>query len=98
MIAVDIPRWHSQAKCARAKPGEYDYPSTKLTNDERKEFREWLKTACVGCPVIVQCAADALENPRFAYEVIRAGAVVTPSNTSRKSAKAHWEEVVKNGG
>lgn len=87
-----IPEWHKNAKCA-GLVGIYDRPDRMKNKQERLEFNERAKRLCAGCPVIRECAQDALDHPAHASGVIRAGVCYSDNTPDRKAAKAHWEKV-----
>lgn len=100
MVTVDIPSWHANAKCAGAKPGSYDFPKRAGygTRKERAAWKRYVRDACEGCPVIGECAQDAIERPWFTLQVIRAGACWTGGPGKRSECKKHWQKVVKQNG
>lgn len=68
--ARPIPTWHADAKCAYAqRPQNWDLPlSNRLS---RAESLVHCATLCAGCPVIRECAQEALDvNDRA---LVRAG-------------------------
>lgn len=59
--------WHRNAKCADGDPTDWDLPSGyKVPAQQRNANR-----VCFGCPVVKQCAADALRHRD--RDIIRAG-------------------------
>lgn len=98
MVTVDFPAWHANAKCRTAEPGSYDFPDHTPRGHERDEWNRYLVEACGDCPVLRECAADALELTRLTVHVIRAGACNTGATESRAKARRHWRKVVATGG
>ena len=91
--------WHERAKCRDAEIGTYDETDIRMNDRERLLYREFVRHACDGCPVIRQCAADALEFPRLASHVIRAGTIASTTKTfPRRAALEHWRKIVAEHG
>lgn len=72
-----VPAWHERAKCAKASdPTEWDMegresPGVRLQQAQR---------SCSGCPVIAECAGEALDERPIG--VVRAG-IPIPMHPSR---------------
>lgn len=65
-----IPEWHETAKCARpgADARQYDLGRT---GERRADTMVRAAIACFGCPVIHECARDAVEE--HSVGVVRGG-------------------------
>lgn len=98
MVTVDFPAWHANAKCRFAEPGSYDYPVKPLRGRALDEWKRYVIDACSDCPVVKECAADALEFPRLAVCVIRGGTCFSGDSESRSKCVEHWRKVVQTGG
>lgn len=89
-----LSQWLSLAKCAGADPHEYSFDTIK-----GRDLQAEASALCAGCPVLVDCARDALEP--LAVGTVRAG-IWIPDNTSmhgsraRRLARARLNEVVAN--
>lgn len=78
---IDWPRpadpgknWHRNAMCATEKPERWDLPQGLKVPAQQRHAN----LMCAGCPVVRQCAADALRHQDRA--IIRAG-VHIPDHT-----------------
>lgn len=58
---VDLT-WQKQALCRNSNPDWYDLDwVTQFHGNDFRRQDEYAKTICAGCPVIKECAKDALE-------------------------------------
>lgn len=91
MPKVQIPNWHDNAKCA-GKIGEFDMPARRMLKADREKWDARIQRACAGCPVMRECAQDALDNPQFAQGVVRAGYAITHSSGTarRRRVRNRW--------
>lgn len=72
-----VPAWHERAKCAKASdPTEWD-----ITGRGSQAMRlQQAQRSCSGCPVIAECAGEALDERPIG--VVRAG-IPIPMHPSR---------------
>lgn len=74
--------WQSAAQC-RGKATVFD----AIANTRQVHFRKkWAASACAGCPVVAECARDALSTN--AYGVVRAGMYLYRQQGSSSSVTA----------
>lgn len=62
MIGIDygqLPEWHSMAQCSKPGHDPRDW-DTRRADNGRRDRAVRAATLCAGCPVIEQCAAQAL--------------------------------------
>lgn len=89
-----LSEWLPLAKCTSANPRNYSFDTSK-----GRDLQAEAAALCAGCPVLVDCARDALAP--LAVGTVRAG-VWIPSNTTtygnhgRRLARARLNEVVAN--
>lgn len=71
LIGPGIPEWHRDGLCARPgqDPRRWDADDDRRTSRAQKLVRA--QKACTGCPVIRECAAEALDHGSVG--VVRAG-------------------------
>lgn len=65
--------WHERAKCAGMEPTRYEVVVSKIPKVIRQQD-EYARNICAGCPVMLDCALDALDYGDVG--VIRAGLVL----------------------
>lgn len=89
-----LSQWLPLAKCAGANPHDYSFETSK-----GRDLQAEAAALCAGCPVLVDCARDALAP--LAVGTVRAG-IWIPANTTmfgsraRRLARARLNEVVAN--
>lgn len=89
----DTRAWMDRALCAGRNPRLYETDGYRNNRVMKSDRVERARNLCAGCPVVQECAADALEP--LAVATIRAGvwidAVVLGRN--RKAVKAQLQAV-----
>lgn len=79
--------WITRAQCCDMDPNDFDPPHHINDNDIERRW-DYAAGLCSGCPVIAECARDALE--QHDGEIIRAGVPLPQprGNASYKRAAA----------
>ena len=90
MRSTDI-EWLERAQCRGRDPELYSLDSKLYRDIDRQARARWL---CRGCPVMQQCAADALEP--LAYGTVRAG-VWLPIATSTSGLTPRGWSLIRDG-
>lgn len=88
--------WRLRALCRGRDPEDYDLTFSKdLGEDETRDSRA--RALCEGCPVMVECAAEALEP--LAVGTVRAGVWIPDWGRTRRrtTARQRLEEIVAHG-
>ncbi|HEU5032717.1 MAG TPA: WhiB family transcriptional regulator [Spirillospora sp.] len=83
-----VPEWTRQARCTGLVTRGLDLwcPDEELTRTERRRQVEQAKAICATCPVLLDCAAEALANLDKAEEhTVRAG--MTPTELRAVAAR-----------
>lgn len=75
----DRREWTRQALCLGRDPGMYEL------EEFRGDREKYARGACVGCPVIGECAADALDP--LAVGTVRAGVWISEQSSMRRAAR-----------
>lgn len=90
-MATIIPEWHERAECAKHKCD----PS--LTGTPPGRLKRVAASYCAGCPVMAECAAEALRNTDTG--VVRAGMFIDNSNGRyhRPEKRRQLEAIAKGG-
>lgn len=65
--------WHERAKCAGREPTKYEVVVSTVPRVAREQD-EYARNLCAGCPVVLDCALDALDYGDVG--VIRAGLIL----------------------
>lgn len=83
--------WAARAKCAGRDPADYELEPLHGGTRESINRNQLLKQArahdlCLGCPVIAECAKDALETK--AHGMVRGGVWVSASHGEKDIAEA----------
>lgn len=91
--------WLGDAQCAGMDTDEFEYPEhiRGLTTTEMKS-RRWHRAAnlCLGCPVIRECAADALD--QHDASIIRAGVPIPERGSTPYYRRARtWLQEIADG-
>lgn len=73
--------WHERAKCAGREPTKYEVVVSKIPRVIREQD-EYARNLCAGCPVVLDCALDALDYGDVG--VIRAGLILRHSSGGLK--------------
>ena len=86
-----VPDWHELAECARHRCN----PS--LEGTPPKKLQRVARSYCAGCPVMAECAAEALQNTDTG--VVRGGMFIPQGNGRyhRPSTVAALRAVVEAG-
>lgn len=84
--------WTKQAKCVGMDPELFDITVTHHLTDAvtKQAIAEDL---CAGCPVMPECAADALETRSF--EIVRAATHCPPQGQGRKESIARLARIAR---
>lgn len=89
----DNRAWLDRALCNSRDPRLYETDGWKLGRVRRAEREERATELCFGCPVVQECAADAIEP--LAVATIRAGVWIdaTVLGRDRREVKARLQAV-----
>lgn len=91
MRSTDV-EWLERAQCRGRDPELYSLDSKMYRDIDRQARARWL---CRGCPVMQQCAADALEP--LAYGTVRAGVWIPIATSNQKGIGRHGWSLIRDG-
>lgn len=83
--------WLEMIGCSDRDPELYSLESKLYRDTNRQRRARWL---CRGCPVMRECAADALEP--LAYSTVRAGVWIPSPSSSSGLTRAGWK-IIREG-
>lgn len=79
-----LPAWHREAKCASHGVDPHEYDLSTAGNPQERGTQDIVRAAraCLDCPVIHECAAEAVAD--HSVGVIRGGQPCPPTHWSGK--------------
>lgn len=90
--------WREAAQCAGQDPAAWDveaWPRLPKGGDRAAVHNSRAAALCTGCPVLAECAADALKP--LAVATVRAGVAIPPNPTGdpRRRVLARLQDIAR---